>query len=380
MMFRDVTSGTGRSLATLLNPTGTTNSYFAIGTNPAQAGALRLPNAGVIYFRNAANSGDWLVLNVNSSDQVYLGNTACLLSLIGSYIAFATASGVVARVEGDGSFRCLSVKDQSGNNGSTPANIASAVSTKHTQNTDTNTSNSSFAVGTSPAQSGTLRIPNAGSIAARNAADSGDVVVASVNSSNNVIFSNTSSSTTINGSTIYFTTASGTVGQVNGDGSIQCLSIKDQSGGNASTPAQIAAAATLLNPPKTQFYSLYVSTTGATPTYATKDGAAPGASNQYVLTSPTSLTSAAYDVLVVATTTSAVSSWAMRGSVKRASNGTMTLDTGGVKEILSKNIGGTSDVTMTVDSTNKALQVQVTGVASTNINWTAFMRIAEATI
>jgi hypothetical protein len=70
----------------------------------------------------------------------------------------------------------------------------------------------------------------------------------------------------------------------------------------------------------------------------------------------------------------------MRGSVKRASNGTMTLDTGGVKEILSKNIGGTSDVTMTVDSTNKALQVQVTGVASTNINWTAFMRIAEATI
>jgi hypothetical protein len=48
-------------------------SALAAGTNPAASGAVRLPNAGTVSARNAANSADLALLSANASDQAVLG-------------------------------------------------------------------------------------------------------------------------------------------------------------------------------------------------------------------------------------------------------------------------------------------------------------------
>src|SRR5262245_19104249 len=43
-----------------------TPNYVAIGAQPTQSGALRLPNSGYIYTRNSANNADRLVVGMDS--------------------------------------------------------------------------------------------------------------------------------------------------------------------------------------------------------------------------------------------------------------------------------------------------------------------------
>jgi hypothetical protein len=46
---------------------------IGLGSNPAVAGQVRLPNTGTIYGRNAANSGDVVVFQVGGDDNIYAG-------------------------------------------------------------------------------------------------------------------------------------------------------------------------------------------------------------------------------------------------------------------------------------------------------------------
>ena len=55
---------------------GMAMTYLALGTNPAQSQALRLPNAANIAWRNAANSGDIASILVYSDDNLYVGTSA----------------------------------------------------------------------------------------------------------------------------------------------------------------------------------------------------------------------------------------------------------------------------------------------------------------
>lgn len=48
-------------------------SIVSVGSNPATAGNIRLPNATSVRFRNAANTGNVTALEVNASDEVALG-------------------------------------------------------------------------------------------------------------------------------------------------------------------------------------------------------------------------------------------------------------------------------------------------------------------
>ena len=54
-------------------PIITSGASLSIGTNPALAGAVRLPNLGDIQFRNAANDGNIAALSVDGSDVLQLG-------------------------------------------------------------------------------------------------------------------------------------------------------------------------------------------------------------------------------------------------------------------------------------------------------------------
>lgn len=58
------------------------NTYVQAGSNPAQSGAYRLPNASWIAGRNAANSADINALRVNTSNVVEIGTSAVVLGTV----------------------------------------------------------------------------------------------------------------------------------------------------------------------------------------------------------------------------------------------------------------------------------------------------------
>lgn len=71
-----------------------------------------------------------------------------------------------------GAIPCTSITDTAGSNSSTPANLALAVTAKHTQNTDTGTTSATFQLESS--SSGPKLKNSSGAVAIRNAADGAD--------------------------------------------------------------------------------------------------------------------------------------------------------------------------------------------------------------
>lgn len=113
--------------------------HASIGTNPASAGAVRLPNTQAINWRNAANNADTFSAWVHSDNNVYLD----------------TASGTVVTTRV---------------NGANALQVGLGYA----------------AVGTNPASAGAVRIPNNTSICWRNAANSADYGL-TLNTSNNLV-------------------------------------------------------------------------------------------------------------------------------------------------------------------------------------------------
>lgn len=137
--FRNLGSSTIR-WANVLSIIGTFG-----GNNPASAGALRMPNATSIVWRNAANSGNVTALTVNASDQLSIG-----ADLVPSSDSFRNLGGAALRW----------------------ANILGVIVT---------------AGGNNPAASGQIRLPNGSQINFRNNANSSDIVGLAVDSSDRVI-------------------------------------------------------------------------------------------------------------------------------------------------------------------------------------------------
>lgn len=99
-----------------------TGSYLSVGTNPAASGVIRIPNASYLYGRNAANSADVQMWGISSGNLLYTGSE----THIANYLY----------------------------------------------------------LGTNPAQSGQLRLPNNVWITGRNAANNADVNMFMVDASN----------------------------------------------------------------------------------------------------------------------------------------------------------------------------------------------------
>jgi len=123
------------------------------------------------------------------------------------------------------------------------------------------------------------------------------------------------------------------------------------------------------------FKTLIASTTDATPTDMLQ-----GDTTKLVLSNNTSW---AYDLTLVARTSSGdTASWMFQGAIKRGADASATSLVGTfVKTVLAKDTNAANwDVTITADTTNGALNIQVTGVASTTISWSATVRTSEVTL
>lgn len=62
-----------------------TTGALSVGTNPAQSGALRMPNNSAVTFRDASNTVDRQTLAVDASDNLFLGQSFTTAMQITSY-------------------------------------------------------------------------------------------------------------------------------------------------------------------------------------------------------------------------------------------------------------------------------------------------------
>jgi hypothetical protein len=157
-------------------------SSVAVGTNPAQAGALRLANTTALHARNAANTGDLRILET-AGDALYLGwggvTSTHNNNTLGSFSYYA--SNVVTYTMQAASF--YPGTDGGAGLGTAGGRWSQVLVKDNVQ------------VGTNPAQQGALRLPNGptGSIQARNAANSADLNVLYMDAGNALQFGSAAS-------------------------------------------------------------------------------------------------------------------------------------------------------------------------------------------
>lgn len=171
----------------VVGPDGVLVNSLAIGTNPAQSGALRLANMAPVQGRNAANTADIHLIRANVDDTVVVGNPGS---------SFVTQGSL---------FIVQSDAYSAGNlmpNTTTTYDIGRA---------DLKWKSGLFAtsveVGTNPAQSGAIRLGNNQKVKARNAANTADIDLAMVGTDDSIVFGNTGSTNVYQGSVQLFSGA-----------------------------------------------------------------------------------------------------------------------------------------------------------------------------
>lgn len=179
-------TGNSTITGTLDGITGLTASTVTLGTNPASSGTLRLPNAGSGYtrWRNAANTADVNYLYTSASDILTLEAPS------GSYVRIQDGTSVGVNI-GAG-YTAIGTNPASTGAIRIPNNAA-LVSRNAANTSDLNLiwadgsdvtrlggaaiqalAASSFSIGATPAATGTIRLPNAASIKQRNAGNTDD--------------------------------------------------------------------------------------------------------------------------------------------------------------------------------------------------------------
>ncbi|MCS7107738.1 MAG: hypothetical protein NZ902_06525 [Acidilobaceae archaeon] len=150
----------------------------AIGAAPAVSGAIRLSNSQWIASRNAAGSADVNIVRVNASDQVELG--AGMVTPGPVAVGTNPAQSGVIRIPNN-----QWVTSRNAANDADINVIRVNTSNRVELGADT-VVQGSISVGSNAAQSGIVRLPNNQWITARNAANSGDVNVMRLNLANRV--------------------------------------------------------------------------------------------------------------------------------------------------------------------------------------------------
>jgi len=133
---------------------------MAVGTNPAQSGAIRLANYQGIYSRNAGNTADYQIIVVDNGNSVILGESTAALVTQGTSININSSIVTYLSAGGTTYAQCNS-------------NVFSLLGSV------------TFAIGTNPAQSGAVRLPNNQAIRWRNGANTADYSLV-LNASNQV--------------------------------------------------------------------------------------------------------------------------------------------------------------------------------------------------
>jgi len=159
-----------------------TLGYFStailLGTNPAVGGSLRLPNAGLVMARNAANTADLHVISVNSNNQLLLGDTAVPVMVYGGIAIFGTtATASYPRLQASGANLLCVIGDGSKYTPITCGELRAQVSSSESGVIIADTAFICGPSGTST--DGTIRMRNDGSIKFRNRAASGNLYLVS---------------------------------------------------------------------------------------------------------------------------------------------------------------------------------------------------------
>lgn len=169
---------------------------FAVGTTPATTGFIRIPNLGNIVARNAANSANIVVLGMNadnvtldpSSNGVLIGSTGAVSAVTIQGTSTSLSMGPVPATAG-----VIRIPNQNyiySRNQANNANLLliglNTVNETSIHDDYLGVGSNYLRIGITPATAGTIRIPNAGSISARNAANNADHVVVYLDSANRV--------------------------------------------------------------------------------------------------------------------------------------------------------------------------------------------------
>lgn len=135
-------------------------------TTSADGGNLNINNSSV---------GQYIFINPSSTGTIYLGSTTDTAAIEArrQINISSTADAVKLQIQGAAT-QTANLQEWQNNGGTVLGSVSAAGLLSATAG----------AFGTTPAASGTVRIPNAGTLVARNAANSGDVVFATVDSSN----------------------------------------------------------------------------------------------------------------------------------------------------------------------------------------------------
>ncbi|MGE5042123.1 MAG: peptidoglycan DD-metalloendopeptidase family protein [Candidatus Levyibacteriota bacterium] len=247
-------SGNNQSITGLNAISGTS---LALGTNPAAAGSLRIPNATYITARNAANNADVNMVQIDASNNIAFGANLAAHTLGGAISGNSqniTALGSLT-INGGGSIEAatsgtLTIGNAANTSGlilgksgaTTTFNSTSWTATPTISGLITDTTG--IALGTTPAAAGILRIPNATYITARNAANNADINVIEADASGNIAFGANLAAHTlggaISGNSQNITALAGLT--INGGGSIEAATSGTLTIGGAANTTGLALA------------------------------------------------------------------------------------------------------------------------------------------
>lgn len=213
-----------------------TDGSLAIGATPALSGSVRLGNNEYIKARNAANTLDINVARIDALDRLRLGENTASVQLFTALESFAAITGDVvsattalragASPATSGALRLTTHTAATGgiqfgddtNLYRSAANtlktdddfLANTITSGWVNSTGSINATSHIAVGTSPAATGALRLPNNGYIRVRNAAGTADIAVIGTQTDDKVYIGTSSKGVVVNAAsfTVYAPVAS----------------------------------------------------------------------------------------------------------------------------------------------------------------------------
>ena len=132
---------------------------------------------------------------------------------------------------------------------------------------------------------------------------------------------------------------------------------------------------------QTGTFVLRSDTTDATPEALTTDNSAASTDNQVILPNNSAYSfSGTIIARQQASAGSDYASWEIKGALLRDGTAASTVLGNGIKNKLYASAGASAwDVTLTADTTNGGLKIEVTGAAATNIRWVATVNTSEVT-
>lgn len=192
-------------------------SYVSLGTTPAASGAIRLENNVGIFYRKASNAADINMIASDTSDNITIGAVTGVTQIdVKSVTSIALTTGKVTIPGGSaalamsntpataGTIRLSNTDAINFRNGANNADLNLIKSDSINRVTIGDASGggvvlspSSLSIGATPATTGALRLTNATGIYQRNAGNSADVGLITMDSSNAIVVGDVTNAATL---------------------------------------------------------------------------------------------------------------------------------------------------------------------------------------